>query len=60
MEFVFLLVYLSMKLADNYQTIEEVQEALRKSGLESSSLIIGIGKRTFLIVYGEAEIVLMM
>jgi len=43
-------------IKDKYQTLDEVQEALRKSGLESSNLIIGIdytksntwnGKRTF-------------
>jgi len=43
-------------ISDNFQTIEEVQDGLRKCGLESSNLIIGIdytgsnkssGKRTF-------------
>jgi len=29
-------------IQDKYQTLEEVQQALRKSGLESSNLIIGI------------------
>mmetsp|Transcript_28812 Transcript_28812/g.72541 ORF Transcript_28812/g.72541 Transcript_28812/m.72541 type:complete len:279 (+) Transcript_28812:210-1046(+) len=29
-------------IKDNYNTIEEVQQALRKAGLESSNLIIGI------------------
>eukprot|EP00727_Mastigamoeba_balamuthi_P005097 m51a1_g14586 putative e3 ubiquitin-protein ligase rglg2-like (266) ;mRNA; f:1133425-1134572 len=29
-------------IADNYKTLSEVQEALRKAGLESSNLIIGI------------------
>jgi E3 ubiquitin-protein ligase RGLG len=42
--------------ADKYETIEEVQEALRRAGLESSNLILGIdytksndynGRRTF-------------
>eukprot|EP01123_Difflugia_compressa_P013750 TRINITY_DN656_c0_g1_i1.p1 TRINITY_DN656_c0_g1~~TRINITY_DN656_c0_g1_i1.p1 ORF type:complete len:297 (-),score=55.21 TRINITY_DN656_c0_g1_i1:127-1017(-) len=43
-------------IADNFQTLEEVQQGLRECGLESSNLIIGIdftksntwnGKRTF-------------
>jgi len=43
-------------IADHFKTMEEVQDALRKSGLESSNLIIGVdftksnewtGKRTF-------------
>jgi len=43
-------------IADKYKTLEEVQDALRKSGLESSNLILGIdytksntwnGKKTF-------------
>ena len=32
----------SIAIADKYKTISEVQKALRKSGLESSNLIIGI------------------
>jgi len=45
-----------MAIADRFQTLEEVQEGLRNSGLESSNLIIGIdftksntwnGKKTF-------------
>jgi len=45
-----------MAIADRFQTIEEVQEGLRNSGLESSNLIVGIdytksntwnGKKTF-------------
>lgn len=34
------LMYFSIS-ADKYKTISEVQEALRREGLESSSLIIG-------------------
>jgi len=45
-----------MAIADRFQTLEEVQDGLRQSGLESSNLIIGIdftksntwnGKKTF-------------
>eukprot|EP01125_Pyxidicula_operculata_P016924 TRINITY_DN5876_c0_g1_i3.p1 TRINITY_DN5876_c0_g1~~TRINITY_DN5876_c0_g1_i3.p1 ORF type:complete len:271 (-),score=46.86 TRINITY_DN5876_c0_g1_i3:808-1620(-) len=44
------------KIADKFQTLEEVQNGLRESGLESSNLILGVdytksntwnGKRTF-------------
>jgi len=44
------------KIGDNFRTMEEVQEALRRAGLESSNLIIGVdftksnewtGKNTF-------------
>ena len=30
------------RINDNYSTIEQVQEALRKAGLESSNLIVGV------------------
>jgi E3 ubiquitin-protein ligase RGLG len=32
----------SSKIKDKYKTIEEVQQALRTSGLESSNLIVGV------------------
>lgn len=43
-------------IPDKYKTLEEIQQALRKAGLESSNIILGIdftisnvdaGKRTF-------------
>jgi E3 ubiquitin-protein ligase RGLG len=51
-----LFIILTLTVADKYQSIEQVQVALRAAGLESSSLIIGIdytksnectGQRTF-------------
>jgi hypothetical protein len=32
------------KIDDQYESIEQVQEALRKAGLESSQMILGIGE----------------
>jgi hypothetical protein len=29
-------------IPDNYRTIEEVQQALRRSGLEGSNIIVGV------------------